>query len=291
MTLGAKFNAILLVVFTVGFAGVAVVVRGQLDEHARKASLETAGLMMDSALSIRKYTSDQIRPLLSKDLDKVFHPQTVPAYSAVEMFNSLRKNNPAFSYKEATLNPSNPRDRATDWEADIVSDFRNNPTATQRVGERVSATGPSLFVARPIRVTSETCLQCHGTPQQLPKSVKEKYGDQQGLGWKMDEIVGAQIASVPTKFANDRADRQYATFLGLLLAVFAGVMIVLNVLLSRMVIGPIKRIAQTADQVSTGDMTAAEIPAGGADEISTLAASFNRMTRSLRKAMEMIDRE
>lgn len=291
MTLGVRFNLILVGAFAIGFVAVAVVVRGQLNEYAREASIETAGLMMESALSVRTYTSEQIQPLLIKDLGKVFHPQTVPAYAATEMFDALRKNNGAITYKEATLNPSNPRDRATDWETDIVNSFRNDDKLPQLVGDRVSATGPSLYIARPIKVTSTACLQCHGEPKSLPQTVKDKYGDQQGVGWQMNEVVGAQIASVPTMVVQDRANRQFSTFLGLLLLVFAGLILALNILLNRVVIAPIKRIAAAADSVSSGDLSESEIQASGADEISTLAASFNRMTRSLRKAMEMIEHE
>ena len=291
MTLGTKFNLILVSVFLIGFGAVGVVVRGQLAEHAREASLETAGLMMDSALSVRTYTTDQIRPLLNQDLQKVLHPQTVPAYAATEMFEALRKNNSAITYKEATLNPSNPRDKATDWEADIVNSFRNHPETPQLSGDRVSATGPTLYVARPIKVSSEACLLCHGEPKLLPASVKEKYGDQQGLGWKLNEVVGAQIASVPTSEVQERANKQFSTFLGLLLVVFLGLIVALNLLLNRVVIAPIKKIAAAADAVSSGDVNGPELPTQGADEISTLAASFNRMTRSLRKALEIIDHE
>lgn len=290
MTLGSKFNLTIAAVFGLGFAVVAFVVHGQLDDHARKASLETAGLMMESALSVRKYTSDQIRPLLIKDLDTVFHPQTVPAYSATEMFEALRKKYPDFTYKEATLNPSNPRDKATQWENDIVENFRNHDDTKETVGERDSATGPMLYVARPIRVTDVACLKCHGDPKQLPKTVLDKYGATQGVGWNMNEVVGAQIASVPTKAADDRAAKQFTTFLGLLLIVFAVVLVVINWLLRVMVISPIKKMAATADAVSTGDLSAPEIEVKGKDEISVLAASFNRMSRSLKKAMEMIDR-
>lgn len=291
MTLGAKFNLTLVAVFAVGLAVAAVVVRKQLDDHARKVSLNTAGLMMESALAVRKYTSDQLRPLLIDELETVFHPQTVPAYSATQMFDALRVKYPEYTYREATLNPSNPRDRATDWEAEIVEDFRNHPEVKERVGDRPSATGESLYVARPIKVTSAACLQCHGDRNALPKTVKAKYGDQQGVGWQMNEVVGAQIASVPTTVAERQAQTEFTTFLGLLLAVFAGVMLVLNILLSRMVITPIKRMAKAADAASTGDASVEELVVTGSDEISTLASSFNRMTRSLRKAMEMIERE
>ncbi len=198
MKLGAKFNIVLVGVFAVGLVLVGTVVRKQVGDNARKETLDTAGLMMESALAMRKYTSDRIRPLLSKELDKAFHPETVPAFAATEMFGALRSNRSDITYKEATLNPSNPRDKATDWESGIVEYFRNHADAKEYSGERQWATGPALFVARPIKVGDPACLQCHGEPSDLPATVKAKYGDQQGVGWNLNEIVGAQIATVPT---------------------------------------------------------------------------------------------
>lgn len=288
MTLRGKISLALGGVFLAGLLGVSLVVRNQLDAHARAASLEKAGLMMSSALAMRKYTTDQIRPRLIKELDRAFHPQTVPAYAATEMFNSLRANNQDYTYKEATLNPSNPRDRATDWEADIVEHFRNHPEDKEKVGERGSATGGILYVARPIVVNDASCLSCHGDPKDLPATVRAKYGDQKGLGWKMDEVVGAQIASVPTKVADDRAASQFNTFLIVTVTIFALLLIVLNVLLNHFVVKPIKKVALAAENASTGSAVDVEIPASSDDEVGQLAQSFNRMSRSLKKAMEMI---
>ena len=69
--------------------------------------------MMSSAETMRSYTSKQIDPLLSPQLRRVqdFIPQTVPAYSATWVFGDLRETHPtyaAYTYKEATLNPTNP---------------------------------------------------------------------------------------------------------------------------------------------------------------------------------------
>ena len=77
----------------------------------------------------------------------------MPAYAATEQFNDLRKKYPDYSYKEATLNPTNPRDRATDWEADIVNQFRNGQGKGELIGERDTPTGRSLYLARPIQIT------------------------------------------------------------------------------------------------------------------------------------------
>jgi protein-histidine pros-kinase len=55
-----------------------------------------------------------------------------------------------------------------------------------------------------------------------------------------------------------------------------------------MVIGPITSISKVADQISLGNMEIEEFAETGTDEIATLKASFNRMRRSLERAMTMI---
>jgi protein-histidine pros-kinase len=93
--------------------------------------------MMQAALAMRNYTSKQIKPLLETQMKYTFLPQTVPAYAATESFNDLRTKYPEYGYKEATLNPTNPRDRTNDWEADIVNQFRNGTDMTEIIGERI----------------------------------------------------------------------------------------------------------------------------------------------------------
>ena len=86
----------------------------------------------------------QVKPHLEGQLADNFLPQTVPAYAATETFNSLRKKYPDFTYKEATLNPTNPRDRADSWEVDIVNQFRNSADLKEFVGQRDTPAGRSL---------------------------------------------------------------------------------------------------------------------------------------------------
>jgi protein-histidine pros-kinase len=44
-----------------------------------------------------------------------------------------------------------------------------------------------------------------------------------------------------------------------------------------------------ADEISTGNMNIPEFEVAGNDEIAVLARSFNRLRRSLEKAMKMIE--
>ncbi len=288
MGLRLKFNLVLVVVFLAGFAAAGVITRQLLQDNAREEVLRNARLMMDTALSVRAYTVEQIKPHLDKQLEEVFLPQTVPAYAATETLNNIQKKYRDYGYKEATLNPTNPRDRATDWEADLVQQFRQNAESKELVSERSGATGRILYIAKPIQISNAACLVCHSVPSNAPASMIRIYGEANGFGWKHNEIVGAQVVTVPMEIPIRNADRAFKTFMISLAAVFAVVFVVLNLMLSWLIVRPIRKMSQSADRISTGDFDVPEFADGGKDEMSVLGSSFNRMRRSLEKAMQMI---
>jgi protein-histidine pros-kinase len=288
MGLRLKFNLVLIVVFLAGFAAAGWVSRQLLQENARDEVIRDARLMMEAAISVRTYTVDQIRPHLIKQMDEVFLPQTVPAFAATEAISTLRKKYTEYSYKEATLNPTNPRNRTADWEADIVNRFRQYPDQKEMVGERQSSSGKSLFIAAPIKISNPACLQCHSTPSAAPPTMLKIYGEANGFGWKHNEIIGAQVVSVPMDVPLAKAERAFTTFMASLAGVFLSVFIVLNIMLSWLIIRPIRQMSEAADKISTGDFGVPEFKDSGKDEVSVLGSSFNRMRRSLEKAMQMI---
>ena len=124
MRLRTRFNVALGSVFALGFILSILVTYAVVLQNAKDELLRNASLMMETALAVRNYTIEEIKPHLDPMLEATFLPQTVPAYSAIETFARLQKKYPDFSYREATLNPTNPRDRSTDWESRIIDDFR-----------------------------------------------------------------------------------------------------------------------------------------------------------------------
>ena len=289
MGLRFKFNLVLLVFFFVGLAVTAYVSRGLLQKNAREEVERNGGLMMEAALAIRGYTINQVRPQLELQLMRVFLPQSVPAYAATETLNELRKKHPDYFYKEATLNPTNPRNRAADWEADLVQEFRNRADLKELIGERDTPTGRALYIARPIQISNPACLTCHSTPEAAPATMIKLYGPANGFGWKLNEVVGAQVVSVPMSLPLRSAQNAFYAFMGSLVAVFALLFVALNVMLNWLIVKPIARMSHLADQVSTGNFEIPEFPERGKDEIALLGRAFNRMRRSLQKAMQMIE--
>lgn len=278
----------LLAVFLIGLAVTGHVSYNMLQHNARDEVVQNARIMMEAALAARGYTIGQIRPLLETQMKYNFLPQTVPSYSATEIFNNLRKTYPKFTYKEAALNPTNPRDRPLEWEADIVNQFRNDDARIEAIGERDTPDGRSLYLGRPIKIKDPACLVCHSTVDVAPKTMIDLYGNSNGFGWKLNETVGAQIVSVPMSVPVQKAEKAFRTFMLSLTGVFAFTFIALNLMLRFIVVRPLARLATLADQVSLGNMDAEDFKVSGKDELSVLAQSFSRMRTSLETAMKML---
>jgi len=289
MKLLLKFNIVFLLIFALGLAVTWRVSSSLLERNARSEIAENARLLMDTAIAARVYTSKQIAPLLQTQMKYAFLPQSVPAYSATEVFNDLNKKHTEYGYKEAVLNPTNPRDRAVEWESDIISQFRTNSSQSEIVGDRETPTGRSFYVARPLRIADPNCLVCHSTVDAAPKTMIERYGTANGFGWNLNEVVGAQIISVPTRVPLERADQALKVFMTSIGAVFIVIGIMLNVMLWIMVIRPVSKLSQFADRVSLGELDIPEFKRNSTDEIGVLAKSIGRMRTSMVQAMKMLE--
>ncbi len=290
MSLLVRINLALLVVFIFGASVAGWVSRSILRDNAKREVIDQARLMMESALAARSYTTKEIKPLLTEKLVTEFLPQSVPSYSATRNLAKLREKHPEYTYKEATLNPTNPIDRSTDWESDIIHYFRNNSGSKELIGERETQNGVALYLAFPLQITDPKCLECHSIPAAAPQTMRTKYGDSNGYGWNFQEVIGSQIVSVPLDAALKRADGTFKVFMISLLMVFMLLFASVNGLIYYIILRPITKIAAFADRVSAGDFTGPEFVARNNDEIGKLAHAFERMRRSLEKSFAMLMR-
>jgi len=291
MKLLLKFNLVLIALFAVAVAATAWISRDLLQRNARDEIFEQARLLIDGALAVRDYTSSNIAPLLETQIKYEFRPEMVSAFSAHEVLRKLRDANPEykqFLYREATLNPTNPANKAVDWENDVVSAFRNGTAQPPLSGERDTPNGRMLFLAKPLKAGA-ACLRCHDTAERAPPTMIAKYGSANGFGWKVGEIIGAQIVQVPVTTAAARAEATFRVFMAALLGVLVAIALALNGLLWWMFIRPVTKISALADQISLGAVDAADFVAGSRDEIGSLAQALSRMRRSLVQAMRMLE--
>lgn len=293
LKLGAKFNVLLAVAFLIGLLLSSVALSQVLENRARGEVASKALMLIQSMNSVRDYTSTKIQPLLQSRLetDPTFIAETVPAYSANEVFQRFREHNDYkdFFYKEATLNPTNPRDKADVFETTLVERFQKEPNTQEISGFRDLPGGQVFYIARPLAVKKDSCLQCHSTPDRAPKSQIATYGAENGFGWKLNDIIATQIIAVPASEVINNAWRSLAMVMAILAGVFLALVLLINTLLKRSVIRPIRRMANAAEAVSMGQMDL-EFEQNSQDEIGALAAAFNRMKSSLEISMNLLNK-
>ena len=289
MGLRLKFNLVMLVAFVVGLGLAGVLSYGMVNANARQEVLNEAAIMSGQATAISSYTANEIAPLLVSQFDRRFLPQSVPAWSAQTNFRALQKQFPDYSYRTVMTNPTNPADLPADWQADIIKTLSQDPPTPEIVSERDTPNGRILSVARPIVITNQACLQCHSVPANAPQTMIDLYGPEHGFGWHLNEVLGAQIVSVPMAVPLGRAMRTFTTVMTGLTGVFAVMVVLLNVMLHFVIIRPVRQISAAATAVSLGNMDAPEYVVRGKDEISALAEAFNRMRRSLANALKMLE--
>lgn len=291
LKLGPKFTVLLLTVFLGGTLLSGASLATILNRSAQDQVTTKALMMMETMNSVREYTNTQVKPELKDRLQTTFLPETVPSYSAREVFETFRAN-PAYSdffYKEATLNPTNARDQADEFESTIVQSFRSQPDAPEVHGFRDTPTGEIFYIARPIQIKNATCLECHSSPSVAPASMLKRYGSTGGFNWELNEIVGAQVISVPSSTVLASARQSWLLIMSIVMGVFAIAIFLLNYWLKRYIVRPLTRMAMVAEAVSIGD-TDAEFNESSKDEVGQLAQSFNRMRLSLQMAMQRLER-
>ncbi len=291
LSLSKKFTLLLSLVFLGGVAVSGVALANLLNERAANEITSKALILMETMNGVGDYTNLQVKPELKGRLKpQEFVPQLIPFYSAREVFENFRQSPEyrEFFYKAAMENPSNLRDKADKFETGILERFRQEPQLKEWSGFISVPSGELFYVARPIVISDASCLECHSTPDKAPKGQIDRYGSVNGFGWKLNEIVGAQIISVPASKVFESARQSVFLLMGIVVVVFAAAIFMVNYWLNRYVVQPLNRIARVAEEVSVGNMDAEFEQISSKDEVGNLAAAFSRMKTSLSIAMKRL---
>lgn len=290
LNLSKKLISILIAVFLGGIALTISALAIILNSNAKNQVAVEARILIQTMSAIRTYTSNQIRPKLALQSEIEFLPQTVPAYSAREIFETFRKDKSwsEYFYKEATLNPTNLRDKADPFEIEIVNSFRQDANRKELSGFRYIPSGKLFYIAMPLAVTESSCLECHSTVDVAPKSMIDRYGTANGFGWKLNEIVAAKIVYVPASQVFQRTRQSLVAVMGIVIGIFAVAIYLVNLWLNRYIVRPLNRMTQIAEAVSMGEMDA-EFDQKANDEVGRLAKAFTLMKTSLGICMNRLE--
>ncbi|BAY81390.1 sensor protein [Calothrix parasitica NIES-267] len=293
MKIETKVNLALIIIFIFGILINGVLLSNVLEQKTQKEIHSKAMTLMALNNSIGEYTNKRLQPLLIKKMEEnpnIFIPEAISSFSVREIFGTFRSN-PGYAdyfYKDATLNPTNLRDKADDFETEIINRFRlSESNKTSLSGYRTILGTKLYYTAKPFSINNKSCLRCHTTPEKAPKSQLAIYGTENGFGWKLNEILGIQIIYIPAEQIIEYAHRLFVIIIGIITMIFAAMVITVNLFLKRAILKRIKKIARVVNQVSIGNLHV-NLDKQKTDEIGNVAESFYRMKSSLEIAMGML---
>ncbi len=291
MSLLYKFVSIVLLILLSGLVATGFVAYHQLDRLAENQVQQQAKLIMQAAVATRDYTNNHIKKLVEKlpQTDE-FVPERVPAFAATTTLRSILEHSAfkEYKYREPSQKPTKPNDAADDFEKTLLKHFRDHREEPDNWWPHTEL-GVSYWVyARPLPATKD-CLECHSTPKNAPQSMLNMYGKINGFGWEEGEVEAAQIVTVPTSVPDGIRNQALLWIIGVMVLFTALTLLALGLALRMIVIRPVARLSEMADQLSRGNLSQDELPVHGNDEIATLTGSFNRMSVSLSKAVKMLE--
>ena len=294
--LGDRFTILLAIIFAIGTLSGGILLTNIAQTEATKNIMMRAEMFMQSMNAFRDYTSRSVEPILERQLNTspTFIREGIPPFAAKAVFEIFRKHPEYrdFLYKEATLNPTNPLDLADEFERRLVNQFRANTDLEGISGYR-DINGRELFyIARPLAVKDKSCLLCHNTAAVAPKSMVASYGKTGGYGWMLNEIVAAQTVYVPVGELGSQARSWFVLIMGVFVTIFAITTSLINFLLQRTVISPLRQLteiaqtffgteAMTVAQAETFNTPALLKVARRIDEPGQLARAFQHLAQEV----------
>jgi len=167
------------------------------------------------AESIQKYVSEHQKTAVYKLMEEgtlsheYFNPSLMSATYIVaniqNNFKNLKINKEDTLYGEldfkfASDNPTNPKNKTTKFESEILKMFNNSSLTSytkivQHKGRK------SVFYAFPVEANSAKCLQCHGMVAAAPKGMIEHYGTESGFHEKIGEVRAINAVYAPVDAA------------------------------------------------------------------------------------------
>ncbi|NEZ64690.1 response regulator [Leptolyngbyaceae cyanobacterium CCMR0082] len=298
-TLNRQFTLFFTIVFIGGTVISGIALSNAMQQLAKAEIKARAHMMIQTMNAVRNYTSESIKPQLADQLaqSSSFIRETVPAYGAREVFEHFRES-PEYSnflYKEATLNPSNPRDQADEFETDIVNIFRQDSAPDELSGYREQDGKKLFYIARPLAIKKSSCLECHGRVEDAPQSMIATYGNQQGYNWQINEVVAAQTIYVPANTLLEQGYHYLKLVMAVIIGMMATIIFLMNRLLKQKVVHPLKKLTHLAKQIRGNEFptlddwqqkfTSLNPIAKRPDEPGELARAFQHM------AYEVVTRE
>ncbi|MFH2124749.1 MAG: DUF3365 domain-containing protein [Pseudomonadota bacterium] len=233
-----------------------------------------------------KYQYPLIQEEIMTDKDK-FIPELMSRFVVTRMEHDIfAENQKGYRFKQATIDPLWPDNKADADELKIIKHFASNPSSKEQDGIITKGGEQFFYAAKPVKIDKEFCLNCHGDPVNAPKDQLDIYGAEHGYNWKLDDTVGASMIYVSISQALEVAKKSALKIFVIGIGCLLVTIICIWIFFDKAVVGPIVRLSETAKNISIGKNLCDSVHSDVKDEIGVLANSIDRLRISVNKLLK-----
>ncbi|MDI6853906.1 MAG: DUF3365 domain-containing protein [Deltaproteobacteria bacterium] len=202
-----------------------------------EAAYEKAEMVLAAAEASRHYIQDVLRPKMYEVVGKegfVLEAMSTSFVSRAVM-DRFRHTLPAYQYRRVALNARNPEYAPRPVEQRLIEFFSAQPTEKSWQG-LVNLQGQAHFIhARPVYF-EQSCLHCHGDPEDAPPALVERYGRERGFGHHVGEIAGISSVTIPVDVALAAIQGRAFSVFGISLFALSALFVGINFFFNRVVV-------------------------------------------------------
>ena len=257
MSLRVKFNIVMFVCSVIGIASMYGLYRDLAYKKLEVEMNNTAQVILDISESIRSFHEAEIRPLIINNSQE-FVKQSVTSYVASHVFKENSIDDKLYKYKVAILDSDVNLYKTNIWQKEIIEHFIDNPNQLVYFDRKSDELGRFLIKALPLK--------------------NEK------------KIIGAKIVMLyehPYLFLLNQELMQFIMYITVIILLLV---ILFNFIIHIMILKPITVLSNHANDISRGKSDLEELPINTSDDIGLFSQSFNRMQRSLKAAMNLLNK-
>ena len=256
-------------------------------KNAMADAKKQGAIVFNMIHSSRMYFKKEQRPLVTELVEEDrFFPEIMSGFVVTRgVWEIFEKRFPEYKFKQATLDPLYPPNKADVDETKLIAQFDADRKVKNREGTITKNGKQFYYFAKPVLV-GDKCLRCHGNPEDAPKDQVEIYGTESGYDWHKGQVISTAIVYVPLDTAIVAAKKSATNLFAMGTAGIVLLMAVIWFFLSNGIVTPLARLEQKTRQISLGKELDEDIGVNSKDEIGDLAKAIDRLRISTAKLLK-----
>lgn len=289
MSIKSKINLSFLVLGILSALAIALFNYFEIKNKVIDNAFKKAELINSFAVASRTYTVKTMRPLAMEMAGPgEFHPEIMGGFFVARAIaETFSKEQPGYSFKQATIDPINPQNAADYQEQVIIRQMKDDRNLTIQKGIMQKYKQRYFYIAKPV-IAQKGCLKCHGDPKAAPIGRRTRYPGGGGYNYEENDVIAAFITYVPVEKALSEVNMSTLKIAVIGIAFIIGMFVVVWFLIDKIITKPVVALTELADEVSRGNDLEKTFTINSKDEIGDLYQSFDRMRKSVVKLMRMV---